>query len=105
MWHTFHRCLFICLSLTCANTLLVFRKGPASAESVVKPNSLTAGEHTRLLGVRKTPPLVPRAGSSSFKVLQLADLHLGEDFDGDWGPRQDQKTMAVVEALLDSERP
>merc|ERR1740117_1890338 len=56
-------------------------------------------------GVRKTPPLVPRAGASGFKVLQLADLHLGEDFGGTWGPEQDRKTLEAVEKVLISEKP
>jgi len=104
MWDTFQRCIFICLSLTCADALVIHR-GPSDAKSASKPTSFVLGEHDALLGVRKAPPLVPRAGSSSFKVLQLADVHLGEDFDGDWGPEQDRKTMAVVEALLDNEKP
>lgn len=53
----------------------------------------------------QVPRLVPRDGRDSFKVLQLADLHLGEDLGGDWGPEQDRKTLEVVKSVLDEERP
>lgn len=53
----------------------------------------------------KTPPLVPRKGASSFKVLQLADLHLGEFFGSDKGTMQDSETLKAVTSLLDEEKP
>jgi hypothetical protein len=52
--------------------------------------------------------LVPRHRDNdtlSFKVLQLADLHFGEDADGTWGPEQDRKSLAAIAAVLDAEKP
>jgi len=55
--------------------------------------------------VGKVAPLVPRDGASSFKVLQLADLHFGEFFGKDEGNSQDGRTLKAVAAVLDAERP
>jgi len=53
----------------------------------------------------KTPPLVPRKGASTFKVLQLADLHLGEFFGSAQGALQDSETLKAVTSVLDEEKP
>lgn len=42
---------------------------------------------------------MPRHGSSLFKIMQLADLHMGEDAD------QDNRSMTTMAALLDKEKP
>mmetsp|Transcript_31959 Transcript_31959/g.56438 ORF Transcript_31959/g.56438 Transcript_31959/m.56438 type:complete len:687 (-) Transcript_31959:64-2124(-) len=70
-----------------------------SAADAVK--DVAAGQGMR----RKTPALVPNDGASTFKILQLADLHFGEDLDGTWGPEQDRKTLEAVRFVLDEERP
>lgn len=49
-------------------------------------------------------------GSSSslewkFKVLQITDIHLGENSWTDWGPEQDRKTWLVLESVILSEAP
>lgn len=44
-------------------------------------------------------------GASSFRILQLTDIHLGEDEWTDWGPEQDQKSFAVIKKLLQYEQP
>jgi len=51
------------------------------------------------------PPLVLAPNRTAFKVLQLADLHFGEDPNGTWGPDQDRSSLAVIEAVLDADRP
>ncbi|CAB9511936.1 Probable inactive purple acid phosphatase [Seminavis robusta] len=40
-----------------------------------------------------------------FKILQLADIHLGEAEDTDWGPRQDSKTWRLMDRVITLERP
>jgi predicted MPP superfamily phosphohydrolase len=40
-----------------------------------------------------------------FKILQLADLHLGEASDTSWEPEQDLKTWDVVDQILKTEKP
>lgn len=40
-----------------------------------------------------------------FKILQIADIHLGEDSWTDWGPQQDVKTFRVLDSVILAERP
>lgn len=40
-----------------------------------------------------------------FKILQLADLHLGEAEDMDWGPEQDFKSARVIRRVIQKEQP
>lgn len=40
-----------------------------------------------------------------FNILQLADIHLGENSWTDWGPEQDRKTWIALDRLILSERP
>ncbi|KAL3934382.1 MAG: hypothetical protein SGBAC_009890 [Bacillariaceae sp.] len=42
---------------------------------------------------------------SCFKILQIADIHLGEAENLDWGPGQDRKTWLVLDSVLKQERP
>lgn len=42
---------------------------------------------------------------SSFRILQLADLHIGEDEDTEWGPEQDRKTWIALDRILSHEQP
>ena len=37
----------------------------------------------------------------TFTILQLADIHLGEAQDTDWGPEQDRKTWRALSSYLD----
>lgn len=46
-----------------------------------------------------------RSCCSCFKILQIADIHLGEAESSDWGPEQDRKTFAVLDSILREERP
>ena len=39
-----------------------------------------------------------------FKILQIADIHLGERPDTDWGPEQDRKTYVALEKIIGYER-
>ena len=41
----------------------------------------------------------------SFTILQIADIHLGEASNTDWGPEQDQKTYAALNTFLSIETP
>lgn len=41
----------------------------------------------------------------SFKILQLADLHFGENAWTDWGPEQDVKSSEAIKSYLSLERP
>eukprot|EP00980_Cylindrotheca_fusiformis_P027760 scaffold22558_cov116-Cylindrotheca_fusiformis.AAC.9 len=40
---------------------------------------------------------------SVFKIIQIADIHLGEAENLDWGPEQDRKTWNVLDKLLTME--
>lgn len=40
-----------------------------------------------------------------FRVLQLTDLHLGEEPSLDWGPEQDRKTFRLLRSLIPQEDP
>merc|ERR1719235_243560 len=94
-------CILVFLStINELQALSITQTAYSLGEQAVQP-----GRATAQAGARRNPPLMPRPGSSSFKVLQLADLHLGEDFEGKWGPEQDRKTLAVVASLLDEEKP
>lgn len=42
---------------------------------------------------------------SPFKIALFADLHFGEDAWTDWGPKQDVKSIRVMSAVLDEEKP
>lgn len=51
-------------------------------------------------------PLTPRKdGSDSFKVMQFADLHFGDEPYATWSKDQDERTSRVMEAVLDAEQP
>ena len=41
----------------------------------------------------------------TFKILQLADLHFGEDQWTDWGPEQDRKSIQAIQYFIEAERP
>jgi hypothetical protein len=52
------------------------------------------------------------AGSNSsdtpahvFHILQLTDIHLGEDSWTEWGPEQDVKTFVAIHTLVRAEKP
>merc|ERR1719482_2052666 len=58
---------------------------------------------------RRQPPLnawklYPESGNS-LKILQITDVHLGEDPRGTWGPEQDSKSLQGISTLLDFEKP
>lgn len=40
-----------------------------------------------------------------FTILQLADIHLGENAWEDWGPEQDRKTFGALQSILRAEQP
>lgn len=42
---------------------------------------------------------------NEFKILQIADIHLGEAPDLDWGPLQDLHTWQALDAVLTAEAP
>ena len=61
---------------------------------------------------RKIPQLLLRHSNRSddkflysFKIVQIADIHLGEAEDQVWGPEQDHKTWIVLENVLTTEKP
>jgi hypothetical protein len=63
-------------------------------------------ETTKLLLKRKKLSFsVRQNNSSSFRILQLTDLHLGEDAWTDWGPEQDVKTYNVLRKIIPMEMP
>lgn len=41
--------------------------------------------------------------NQTFKIMQITDIHLGEAEYTDWGPRQDEKTFALLEKIFDYE--
>lgn len=43
------------------------------------------------------------SASSSFKIMQITDIHLGEAEYTDWGPKQDEKTFKLLEKIFDYE--
>ena len=43
--------------------------------------------------------------SYCFKILQIADIHLGEAENLDWGPEQDRKTWIVLDSVIKREQP
>ena len=43
--------------------------------------------------------------NSTFKIVQFADLHFGEDSWTEWGPNQDIKSKNVMESILIAEKP
>jgi predicted MPP superfamily phosphohydrolase len=43
--------------------------------------------------------------AGSFKILQLTDLHYGEEPSTDWGPIQDRNTSALIRLVLMREQP
>ena len=42
---------------------------------------------------------------STFRLLQVADIHLGENSWTDWGPEQDEKTRLALDSILNAENP
>lgn len=40
-----------------------------------------------------------------FKIVQLADIHLGEAPESLWGPEQDKKTWSLIDSVLTKEKP
>jgi predicted MPP superfamily phosphohydrolase len=40
-----------------------------------------------------------------FKIVQLADIHLGEAPGSLWGPEQDKKTWSLIDSVLKKEKP
>jgi Calcineurin-like phosphoesterase len=42
---------------------------------------------------------------AKFKILQLADIHLGEAQDTEWGPRQDINTWRLLDRVIPMEKP
>lgn len=47
----------------------------------------------------------PTDNTSSFRILQVADIHLGENSWTDWGPEDDQKTFRALDSIISVERP
>ena len=41
----------------------------------------------------------------TFKIMQIADIHLGEAEFKDWGPEQDRKTFKVLDSVIKSKNP
>jgi len=60
-----------------------------------------------LLFARRTPakPTLRFDERGRFKIVQLTDLHLGEDPFTDWAPRADRKTFALIRRILHWEQP
>jgi hypothetical protein len=56
-------------------------------------------------GVVQNKPILSFNKERSFKILQLTDLHLGEDPDTDWAPAADQKTFSLLRKLIKVENP
>lgn len=46
-----------------------------------------------------------RNNERTFRILQLTDLHLGENGWTDWGPEQDRKTFKAVRTIIFMENP
>jgi predicted MPP superfamily phosphohydrolase len=53
----------------------------------------------------KQKPKLSFSKEGSFKILQLADLHVGEAPSTDWGPLQDRNTYALIRLVLMREQP
>lgn len=52
-----------------------------------------------------TTPRLVFTTDSTFTILQLSDLHLGENSWTDWGPKQDLKTWNVLDTVIPLEQP
>lgn len=83
--------VYACFHIQCNVAVLLRGFGTP----VVEHNSPTCKER----------PLVPKAPSEKFKVLQLADIHLGEFLHGKCDSEQDHNTFAAINDLLDEEQP
>lgn len=52
---------------------------------------------------RPKPKLFFNSTTRTFRILQITDIHLGENAWTDWGPEQDRKTFVVLDAVLQTE--
>lgn len=70
----------------------------------LQSQNLTRRPH-RLVFRRKFDNTGATTVHKTFKILQLADLHMGEATDTEWGPRQDVKTFRVLDRIVPTEDP
>lgn len=61
--------------------------------------------HRWLFFATREKPMLRFDEWGRFKIVQLTDLHLGEDPFTDWAPRADRKTFAVIRRILHWEKP
>eukprot|EP01027_Heterolobosea_sp_BB2_P016149 GEZU01023024.1.p1 GENE.GEZU01023024.1~~GEZU01023024.1.p1 ORF type:complete len:149 (-),score=23.06 GEZU01023024.1:90-536(-) len=55
--------------------------------------------------VTTNKPLRFRSSDSTFKIVQIADVHFGEGEDTLWGPEQDVNSTRVMNLILSIEKP
>jgi len=66
---------------------------------------LRAGRPQTLSNENSAWRLHPEVNRNSLSILQITDVHLGEDPAGTWGPEQDKKSLQGLATLLNFEKP
>jgi predicted MPP superfamily phosphohydrolase len=65
----------------------------------------TATDTSALAKISNNPSPLAFSPDGTFKISVFEDLHFGEAEDLDWGPRQDEMTLKVMQTILDIEGP
>lgn len=86
--------LFLALAITAA-ALLVLVRPLQQAWSQRRSNS----------SLFRSKPQLCFDATGHFKIVQLTDLHLGEDPFSEWAPRADRRTLVLIRQILEWERP
>ena len=96
-------CIFGVGFLATFISFLVLRAGQrvSQAKSAVSANSIRLKFHPNRQQTEETSS----PASFTFKIMQIADIHLGENAWTDWGPEQDVKTFHVLDSVIVAERP
>jgi hypothetical protein len=84
--------------------IALFTTARTSKGSAAESSSSSSNRSNRL-EFRKSEEERVFNSSFVFHILQIADIHLGENSWTDWGPEQDRKTWIALDRLILSERP
>ena len=76
----------------------------SSSSLLAQPlSNATTTTSTRRTPVRLTYRAQTKGNHQIFRILQIADIHLGEEEATDWGPEQDRKTWIALDRILRAE--
>ncbi|KAL3922504.1 MAG: hypothetical protein SGILL_002169 [Bacillariaceae sp.] len=91
--------------LSISAVVLLDQRSRQAALTVLRFHQQEAPPPSSRLSTPTVQQQQPQPSNWTFRIMQITDIHLGEDENTDWGPEQDVKTFRLLDKLFTYEEP